>query len=121
MNVVERRLAGRRPRGREPPALRDGVFRAVETRRYLVRAAITGVSGVVDPYGRVLDAMRARAHRSRSRPRLRAGALTPYVRFGDAFAFACVGILGGRLAGRIRRPALRRRRLVSAPAAPAAS
>jgi apolipoprotein N-acyltransferase len=30
--------------------------RAVEQGRYLVRAANTGISGVVDPYGRVLQA-----------------------------------------------------------------
>ena len=30
------------------------VFRAVENRRYLLRAATTGISGIVDPHGRVL-------------------------------------------------------------------
>jgi apolipoprotein N-acyltransferase len=97
------------------------IFRAVETRRYLVRAAMTGVSGVVDPYGRVLDSMGP--GRSGVVTSAVAGrrALTPYVRFGDAFAFSCVGISVAGLLTRVRRPMLRRRRLVSAPAAPAAS
>jgi len=33
----------------------QGAVRAVEEGRYVVRAANTGISGVVDPYGRVLD------------------------------------------------------------------
>src|SRR5262249_2463963 len=66
-----------------------GVLRAVETRRYLVRASTTGVSAVVDAWGRVLA----------SQPPDGVGVavagvaprhdLTPYVRFGDVFALAC--------------------------------
>jgi apolipoprotein N-acyltransferase len=63
------------------------VFRAIETRRDLVRAAGSGASGFVDPFGRIVATV----------PRNTAGAvvghvrlrdeLTPYVRWGDAWIF----------------------------------
>ena len=31
------------------------VMRTIENRRYLVRAANTGISGIVDPYGRIIE------------------------------------------------------------------
>jgi apolipoprotein N-acyltransferase len=78
-------------------------FRAVETRRYLVRAATTGVSGVIDPYGRVVEE-RAPGTVGVGSTRVsgRRG-ITPYVRFGDVFAYACAGLaLGGLVRGRVR-------------------
>ena len=66
-------------------------MRAIEKGRYLVRAANTGISGIVDPYGRVL----ARDRRSSSR-RCVVGearflqAPTVYTRIGDVFAYASV-------------------------------
>jgi len=82
------------------------VFRAVETRRYLVRAATTGVSGIVDPYGDVVDALGPGATGSVTAAVAGRTAITPYVRFGDAFAFVCVLAAAGALSRTLaRRPA----------------
>ncbi|UCC38495.1 MAG: apolipoprotein N-acyltransferase [Candidatus Aminicenantes bacterium] len=59
------------------------VFRAVENRRYLLRAATTGISGIVDPYGRILikSELMTKAHLT--------GNITPsqtltfYTKYGD--------------------------------------
>jgi apolipoprotein N-acyltransferase len=69
------------------------VFRAVETRRYLVRAAATGISGFVDPTGRPYALLAAGMRGVTSgaiRPRRD---VTVYTRAGDAFAI--VGTLLG--------------------------
>lgn len=78
----------------DPAAARQqldiATLRAVETRRYLVRAAATGISAVVDPSGRVLaagdfdrrDAFAATVHPSRL--------LSPYQRWGDAPAWLVI-------------------------------
>lgn len=68
------------------------VLRSVENERYLLRAAITGISGVVDEKGRVL------AELGPDRPGIvRGGARllssrTPWTRFGFAFSGLCDAI-----------------------------
>lgn len=66
------------------------IFRAVENRRYLVRAANTGISAVVDPVGRVVAQTPLNASALLvSRVGLGEG-ITWYTRWGDWFAYACV-------------------------------
>jgi apolipoprotein N-acyltransferase len=66
------------------------VLRAVENRRALARAANTGISGFIDPVGRVIDstALMQEAAVTRALPML--DTLTIYTRFGDVFAFLCL-------------------------------
>jgi apolipoprotein N-acyltransferase len=63
-------------------------MRAIEDGRYLVRSANTGISGIVDPYGRVL------VQTAVFQPAVTVGdvrflrAWTVYARIGDVFAYA---------------------------------
>jgi apolipoprotein N-acyltransferase len=80
------------------------VFRAVETRRWVVRAATTGISGAIAPSGAVGPLLGAG-----ERGVLPVGVepldgLTPYVRLGDAFAWGCtLAALAGLALTRPRR------------------
>jgi apolipoprotein N-acyltransferase len=73
--------------------LDSAVLRAVENRRYLVRATTTGFSAIIDPRGRV------RATSTFGQPEVLTGdvhaarATTPYQRFGDTFAWLAVGLV----------------------------
>ena len=68
----------------------QAALRAVENGRYLVRAANTGISGVVDPYGRVLTSTPIfEATVVVGEARFLTGS-TVYTRVGDAFAYASV-------------------------------
>lgn len=66
------------------------VFRAVENRRYLVRAANTGISAVVDPHGRVLErtALFEPALIVADVPFV--SGTTFYARHGDVFGWTCL-------------------------------
>ncbi len=64
-------------------------LRAVEQGRYLARAANTGISGIVDPYGRVL-ARSGLFERAAITGEIRfLTSRTLYARTGDLFAYAC--------------------------------
>ncbi len=66
------------------------VFRAVETRTAVVRAANTGISCFIDPRGRVYASLERHTANALSAPlRLSPGA-TPYVRYGDVFGVLCL-------------------------------
>ena len=66
------------------------VFRSVENRRTLVRAANTGISGFIDPVGRILASTQLleEAAVTRTVPLIRHR--TIYTRFGDLLALACL-------------------------------
>jgi len=68
------------------------IFRAVENRRSIIRSANTGISGFIDPSGRVIASTELfkDATITRSVPMLEG--MTFYSRFGDLFAMACLGI-----------------------------
>ena len=80
-------------------------MRAIEQGRYLVRAANTGISGVVDPYGRVLVRTELFEHATVVADVRWIRARTVYGWTGDLFAYACgVLVLGVLVAGvRTRR------------------
>jgi apolipoprotein N-acyltransferase len=89
------------------------IFRAVENRRALARAANTGISGFVDPVGRVLAStpIFQEAELTHALPLL--NEMSVYTRFGDVFAQACLAALllaGGATAWRSRKRKKRSRR-----------
>lgn len=87
-------------------------FRAIEEGRYLLRAANSGPSMIIDPRGRVLATLPLGAHGVLTAPVGARPTLTPYGRVGDVFGWGTV-LLGLLLAapqarailGRARDPA----------------
>ena len=67
-------------------------FRAIENRRYLVRAANTGITAVVDPRGRVLEPTRLFDTTVLVREVPFVAETTFYTRHGNVFAQACAAM-----------------------------
>jgi apolipoprotein N-acyltransferase len=65
-------------------------LRAIEQRRWLVRASTWGPSAIIDPQGRVVAASPMGASAILTGTVASRAGTTPYGRFGDVFAAACV-------------------------------
>ena len=68
-------------------------LRAVEGDRYLLRSATTGISAYIDPTGRVLESIPMGRDGIIYAKFQRRTAVTPYVRFGDWFAWLAVVVV----------------------------
>ena len=67
-------------------------LRAVEERRYLVRASTSGPSAIVDPFGRVVRRTGFFTQAAFTGDIRASTVVTPYCRIGDLFAFACIAV-----------------------------
>jgi apolipoprotein N-acyltransferase len=80
-------------------------FRAVENRRYMVRAANTGITAVVDPWGRILEPTKLFDRTVLVREVPFVAGTTFYTRYGNVFAYACAAAALAMLAATFgRRP-----------------
>lgn len=90
--------------------MQSSVFRSVETRKFLVRAANTGVSGIVHPTGQILNVVKNAQGRSINVAGAIQGRVYPntyttfYTKFGDVFTSLCFsGILATVLWSRYKK------------------
>lgn len=90
----------------------NSIFRAVELRRPMLRAANTGVSCLIDTTGRITqrlaDPVTKNSFIEGCLPGVievsRAGEMTFYARFGDVFAWLCFGLtVGTVVVGKLRK------------------
>ncbi|MBI5527906.1 MAG: apolipoprotein N-acyltransferase [Deltaproteobacteria bacterium] len=68
------------------------VFRAIETGRYVARAANTGISAFVDPYGRILARSEIFTEDDLTATVPLLAQKTVYTRMGDLFAYAAAAV-----------------------------
>jgi apolipoprotein N-acyltransferase len=81
-------------------------FRAIEERRWVIRASTWGPSALVDPFGRVTVATARGAQDTVEGNVESLGGETLYARVGDAFALACVAAVALGLMRREKAPRL---------------
>lgn len=102
--------------GRVAPArhhLEMASFRAVESRRYLLRAASTGFSAIIDPHGRVREVSGFGEPAVLTSVVYRSTAVSPYQKWGDLLPWAMVGgvVWGTIVRNRFGRPPSRATRV----------
>ncbi len=66
------------------------LFRAVENRRFLLRAATTGISGFIDPYGRIIHRSRLMTSDVLTTTILPGRGQTFYARYGNLWSWVCL-------------------------------
>jgi apolipoprotein N-acyltransferase len=93
------------------------VLRAAENRRWVVRAANTGISAIIDPFGRIVTRL-GFGIEGIVRGEVEAGeAVTPYARWGGEIRIALVVLAAGVIIlTRRRRRGARQRAPVASPA-----
>jgi len=64
------------------------VLRAVENRRFILRSATTGISGIIDPYGRIISRSQLNTAVSLSGLITPSQSLTFYSRWGDLLPYS---------------------------------
>lgn len=84
------------------------VLRAIETRRWLIRASTAGPSAIVDPMGVARASIPYGTQATLAGEVAPRHGLTPYARWGDVFAFACAVVTFGGVSASLRRRARRR-------------
>ena len=79
------------PRGLVFTVFSSDIF-LFENRRFLLRAATTGISGIIDPYGRILTESKIGTKTFLTGKVAPLKKLTFYARWGDAFSLLCLTI-----------------------------
>jgi apolipoprotein N-acyltransferase len=68
-------------------------MRAAENRRWILRATNDGITAMIDPAGRRTETLPSFVQTSAPMKFNYSDELTPYVRYGDWFAWGCLGIV----------------------------
>ncbi len=77
-------------------------FRAIESRRFLVRCANTGISRIITPTGRTITSLPLYARNSFVSTIRAQDGLTFYMRYGDIFIVLCVILVAGAVGWAVR-------------------
>lgn len=86
------------------------IFRAVENRRWIARCAVGGISGFIDPWGRMYDKTDLFTRASPVREIGRSTTLSPYARHGDWLAVAAMAFGGMFVAAALGQRFVKRKR-----------